>query len=344
MAVESSVSVSIFASNNFNRNYRFSFFTISGGSDSFQVVPTIEFEVIPDITTFIINSVNFSFSYSVASSVTNTISLKFYNLSQTLIGLFTGSDNKAGFSFEAWYGSLTDQQFNKDFDQGSTTIFRGLTYTVNTYREGPDIITEIVGCDFFTNLQAKSFNQTYPPGTTALQIVQDVMKFYGGTTTLNTLSEQFLTKVYTAPKTIIGQANTVLRRIAADSSLIFSNQLNTITMVPRSLDFAPSGQGPIYINNANGLVGYVRATSLSVQAFPVTYLQTPSLNNNLSLIQVTTLLRHYNIYDLVNIESEQWNGDFRILSLVQTGEWRGNSWYSNLTLQPEASNPIPGTF
>lgn len=334
MPIASTVPI-VYVNNNVNRNYRFSFFNITGNTTS-------NLQIIPDMTNFIINSVNFSFTYSVINQYNNTINIKFYNIGESTRSLFTGKNNRVGFSFEAWYGDFDSQQFNKDFSQGSTTIFRGLTYTVNTYREGADTITEVVGCDMFLNLQIKQFNQPFPANTSYLAIVKTVIAFYNGMTTLNPISDQFLTGVYRAPKTIIGLVPTVLKKIAADADLIFSIQNNVVTMVPKNLDVGPVTSNPIYINNKNGLVGYVKATALSVQLFPVTYLQTPSLNNNLSLIQVSTLLRHYNMYDLISLESEYWNGNFRVLGITQTGEWRGNTWYSTLTLWPQINEKING--
>jgi hypothetical protein len=88
------------------------------------------------------------------------------------------------------------------------------------------------------------------------------------------------------------------------------------------------------INAQTGLVGYVRGQSLSIQLQPVTVFTNRNLNKNLSIVGVTTLLRPYRLYEKVVLQSENFNGDYGILSIQYSGEWRGNEWYAHLRLQP----------
>src|SRR5574343_906057 len=110
-----------------NRNYRISFFDIrQDGTTGKARKYYLE-------NRQIYNSVNFSFQYSVTNNTTNIASFKFYNLSDDTIALFTSPDSQRGFTFDAWYGEKT---------QKDTTIFSGILAQVNTYFEGPNVITE----------------------------------------------------------------------------------------------------------------------------------------------------------------------------------------------------------
>jgi len=303
---------------NLIRNYKFTFFDLTGDGP-FTVNP------VPD--TLIQNSVNFSFTYTITNNLQNTCKFMFYNLAQSTIGLFVSQQNKRGFIFDAWYANDTT---------GNTTIFKGLTFTTNTYRQGADIITEVVGCDVFMNLMYKGIKQSFPAGTTYLTIVQTLLSYYGNFVSLNSISNQFLTGTYASPKTFIGQLNTILQQIASDAGLIYSFQLNSITMIPVDLSIVRPNAVQT-ITSKNGLVGYPRAEAISVQLFPVTYFNAVSLDKNLSLVTVNTLLRAYNLYDKVQLSSQQFQGFYGILSITHSGEWRGNPWYSTLKLWPDTN-------
>lgn len=303
---------------NIIRHYRFTFFDLLGNGEDFFIQP-ISPVVIQD-------SMNFSFSYSVNNSILNTAKFNFYNMTKSGIDLFSSQQNRRGFILKTWYGND---------NSGDKTLFSGLTYTVNTYRQGPDIITEVVGCDLFLNILLKGVNLSFPAGTTQLVIVQTLLQQYGGVVSLNAISEGFLNYVqYKSPKTFKGQLFSILKIIAADSNLIFSTQLNTITMIPSYLSINTPNAIQL-ISSTNGLVGTVRAEALSVQLLPVTFFNNQNLDRNLSILTVNTLLRHYNLYDKVQLESEQFNGYYGILGLTHSGEWRGNNWYSTLRLWPD---------
>lgn len=307
---------------NLQRNYSFTFFTLTGSGP---------FTVIPDPITLIQNSVNFSFNYTVTNNVNNNITLQFYNLSQNSIAQFVGQNNRRGFVFNAWYG-------NPDIAPlGNITIFKGLVYTVSTYREGPDVITEVVGCDMFLNLMASGISESFPAFTPYLTIIQTLLAKYGDVVSLDPVSYEYLTGSYKTYKTYTGQLFTIINKIAADAGLIFSVQQNVIRMIPQYLTVVTTNDFQT-ITDSNGLVGYPRAISLSVQLFPVTFFGGGvNLNQNLSLLCVTTLLRPYTLYSTVFLDSEFFTGYYGILNMTQNGEWRGNPWYSTLTLWPNTT-------
>ena len=304
---------------NVNRHYQFEFFNVLGTSN-FTIAP---------IGTCIQDSVNFSFNYSVVTSYSNTATFAFYNLSKAAISLFSDGQNRRGFFFNAWYGNN---------NQGNITIFRGLTSVVSTYRIGADVITEVTASDMITNLgYLESINHSFPINTTYLTVVQTLLKDYGAMLTLDPRSNQFLTGTYKTPQTFTGDLQGNLRSICADAGLLFTSFLGIITMVPSQLNVI-TGNDYQNINDGNGLVGFPRAIGLSTQLFPIFYAQgSINLNQNLSLIAVSTLLRPYPLYSKILLKSENFTGYYGVLNVTYEGEWRGNTWYSDLTLYPYPS-------
>jgi hypothetical protein len=303
---------------NLIRHYKFTFFDLTG-EGPFTIVP------VPDVV--IQDSFNFSFNYSVTNSTSNTAKFTFYNLSDNTVGFFTSNKNRRGFTFDSWYANDTT---------GNTTIFKGLTYFTNTYRQGADIITEVTGCDVFLNLIYKAIFQKFPVGVTYLFVVQSLLSYYGNIMTLSAFSNQFLMGTYKSSKIFRGQILTCLKKIASDAGLIFSFQLTTISMIPANLSvIRPNATQEI--NAQNGLVGYVRPEALSIQLFPINFFGEQQLNKNLALITLSTLMRSYDLYSKVYVKSEKITGYYGIYSLTQTGEWRGNPWYSILKLWPDTN-------
>jgi hypothetical protein len=303
---------------NFNRNYRFTFFEVSGtGPYTVRDIPGIEIK----------NSVNFSFSYSVSNNIQNTAKFQFYNISKDTINFFIGSNTRRGFRFETWYGDPSNQGY---------PIFKGLTCFVNTYRVGPDIITEVEAGDVFLNLIGKGIVQSFPVGTSNLAAVKSLLNAYGSIAVLDVNSYQYLKKVYKTPKIFRGQLIPILKSIAADADLIFNLHLGVISMIPKSLQ-TQTASSVMRISKDTGLIGYPRAESLSLQLFPVTYFDNLQLNQNLAIIGLSTLLQPYRLYDKVYVDTEYFKGYYGVLSLTQAGEWRSSSWMSTLKLWPDSS-------
>lgn len=304
---------------NINRHYQFEFFNVLG-QNNFTISP---------IGVFIQDSVNFTFNYSLVTSYSNTATFAFYNLSKATINLFADGQNRRGFFFNAWYG---------DNNQGNITIFRGLTCIVNTYRIGADVITEVTASDMVTNLgYLEPLKHSFPANTTYLTVVQTLIKDYGAMLTLDPRSNQYLLGTYKTPQTFTGDLQANLRNVCADAALLFTSFLGIITMVPNKLSVI-TGNDYQNINDRNGLVGFPRAIGISTQMFPIFYIQGAlNLNQNLSLIAVSTLLRPYQLYSKVLVRTENFNGYYGVLNVTYQGEWRSNSWYSDLTLYPYPS-------
>jgi len=307
---------------NFDRHYEFTFFDIDAGNT-----------ITPVTNVKIADSFNFSFDYSVTTSNFNTANFKFYNLPSYVSDLFTSTKNRKGFYFRAVYDDIANIKNN--------TIFQGLTYRVNSYREGTDIITDIIACDPYFNLQfarIKTINSA--SGTTAVSLLQKVSDYLG---TFNSVSgTEFLSikPIYNIPLSFSNVSITViLDMVTKDNSCTWSYDKNGIRISPNQTHpnfSALASRASSNINNRSGLIGSVKPETISVQMLPIDYFTQQKLSNNLPYVTVTVLLRPFSLYDLVNLEVEnkELSGKYLIVGITYTGEFRGNSWYAVLKLSP----------
>lgn len=304
-----------------NRNYKISFFNIEENEAGVR-------------TTFFLssvriqNSVNFSFQYTVTNTTTNMASFRFYNLSDETISLFVSPGGQRGFVLDVWYGDAVDDV---------TTIFSGIVVQTNTYMLGPDIITEVKGGDLFINLFVESFYKQYKSGTTYDQVLSDVLSFYGNLVGVDAASKAVLaSKTFKTNVVIRGQFSTIMARLCADGGLFY-------TVVGKYLGFVDAAtfdqqQSSTYptISKDTGMIGYPKAVAISQQLYPVFYTTNVVLNKNLSLVQASTLLKPYTLFSTVKLvtREDKLNGLYNVLTVSYAGEWRGNTWYSNLILWP----------
>ena len=199
---------------NIIRHYSFKFFTITGGGTTpGPIYSQLPFTITPNPTASIQDSVNFTFNYSIVNMNSNTAQFTFYNLSQASSAMFTSKNARIGFYFNAWYGDNT---------KGNTTIFMGSTSLANTYRNGPDVLTEVTASDLLTSIVSVNFVMGFPPNTSYLNIINTLLKTYGPILTLDQGSIQYLSGLtYSYPKTCKGSLNSILTKI------VFGNRLES---------------------------------------------------------------------------------------------------------------------
>lgn len=308
-----------------NRSYRISFFDIRQDSSTGKA-RKVYLE-----NRQIFNSVNFSFQYSVTNNTTNIATFRFYNIAEDTIALFTSPDSQRGFTLDCWYG----EEVRKD-----TTIFSGIVAQVNTYFEGPNVITEIKAGDLFINLFVQGFSRKYLAGANYAQIIADLLDYYGHIIAIDSgCVDLLISKVLKVATVIRGQFQTVLSRLASDAGLFYIVHGDYLTFVDAATFGQQSTEPRQLISAETGLVGYPRAIAISQQLYPVFYTRAVVLNKNLSLVQATTYIDSYVLYSTVQLKSKNLSGYYNVLSCVHAGEWRGNQWYTNLILWPVPKVP-----
>lgn len=310
---------------NFVRYYEFTFFEINND------------KVLIDLNNFkIANSVNFSFIYNISNNCFNIAKFYFYNISENTINLFTNKNNKRGFYFRACYENPA--RLNQSL------IFRGLTLVVNSYREGPDLITEITACDPFFNLQQatiKSINE--PNGISAPDLMQKVSDYLGVFNPVSGVEFLKFKTIYDHPLTFKNvPITTILDMVAHDNACAwsFDNEGIKLYPLPNNPDY-DSGiitNAPL-ISRDTGLIGNVKSESFSSQMFPIDYYSDQRLQNNYPFVTVTCLLRAMPLYSKINLKSEftSLNGIYVVYAVNYIGEYRGNPWYTTMKLSPIAS-------
>lgn len=309
---------------NFVRYYEFTFFELDKDN-----------KLINNQTFKIANSINFRFNYNITNRAFNTANFFLYNISDSTRELFTTKNKRRGFYFRACYENPANLT--------QSLIFRGLVYRVNYYREGPDIITEVIASDVFFNLKQANFTASYPKGTIAAEIIQDISKYLGVFNMVSGVS--FLNKkdVYNHP---ISYKNApiadVISDITSDNSCTWAYDVTGINIypLPNNPDFnAPLSKNLPLISRKTGLVGNIKAENISAQLFPIDYFAEQQLVNNHPFTTATCLLRPIPLFSKIKLECEtkQLNGIYVVYGVTYSGEYRGNPWYTTMKLCPIVS-------
>lgn len=309
---------------NFVRYYEFTFFQIDENNNLTDIQ-----------NSRISNSINFSFSYSTVPGTFNTAKFYFYNISENTLKLFASKNNRRGFYFRACYD---DPKLLKN-----SLIYRGLTYRVNSYHEGVDLITEVTAADPYFSLQQasiKSINE--PNGITAIDLLNKISNYLGIFNEISGESYLTLKPRYNHPVSFSNVPITkILDMIAHDNGCTWSFDIRGIKIFPRPNRLQSNDLGLIsaipLISRSTGLVGNVRAETLSVQLFPQDYFSQQRLKNNHPFISVTCLLRLLPVYSSVEVkcEFEELNGIYTVYKVNYEGEYRSLNWFTHLQLTPQ---------
>lgn len=307
---------------NFVRQYSITFFDVDA-NNNITDVPNVKIQ----------NSLNFSFSYNVTLGIFNVAKFYIYNISESTLELFASKKNRRGFYLRCSYDNADNLK--------NSLIFRGLTFRVNSYREGPDLITEIIACDVYFNLQQPKIKTlNFKAGVTAREIVQTASNNVGVFNSVSGLDYLNVRPVYKHPLTFTNVPITqIFDMVAADNACVWGFDIAGFKFHPRPNN--PDYQSGVIssiplISRETGLVGNVRAESISAQLFPIDYFSEQRLQNNYPFVTVTTLMRPAPLFSKVNLQCEikALSGTYIIFAASYQGEYRSNSWYTTMKLTP----------
>jgi len=271
----------------FGRKYEVTLFEALDGSLKVDPKPSIS------------DPIHVTFNYSVAPFAFNSATFSFYNLNPETVAKLS-TDQKRGLIFTCWYegGNL-----NKTDASPKQIIFQGLIFKTTTYRQGTDLITEVVCYDTIFKLSKPRAALTFPANTTSIKILNNSLDNYKAS--LKIKGKQYLTVIYKNPTAFINiSLDDILKNLAADNGCLFHISGDTLTFFPTddSKKSQSSVKSPIIISPKTGMVGNVRAEKLSVQLLPIDYFSSKDLNKNRPLVTVTSLLRKVDLFDHVTLK------------------------------------------
>ncbi|GKX63048.1 hypothetical protein SOASR032_16170 [Pragia fontium] len=188
----------------------------------------------------IIQDLRFSFEIKKDNEKsTNKLTLKIYNMNNQTRCLVERVNNsvilKAGY----------------EDDIGAITIFTGTVVSAWTIREGNDTITEMSVCDGILPLRQNKISLSYAPGTSALDILDDVSHTFN--IPVKPFPENINDKPYIRGFAFCGRAETAMRDICNYLGLTWSIQNNEIQILSKD---NPITDELVVLTPENGLIGF----------------------------------------------------------------------------------------
>lgn len=290
--------------------------------------------IVPDAEPVVTDPSKMTFSYSVAPFAFNVCTFSFFNLDPFVIGEMSNG-TKRGIILKCVYEGGGLQEAEPIYEE----FFKGLIFKTNTYRAGADIITEVASYDTLFSLVTPKVKLTFPKNTLSSSVLDKVLAAYKLSTKVQ--GKQYLTKVYTAPLTLVNQhIDNILKTLASDNSCYLFVTGEEIIFYPNQDSDKPQlpTGAPVIVSTKNGLVGNIRAESLSLQMLPIDYFAKKDLTKNMPVITVTILLRKVKLFSsvkLIDPENDTYRKlDWQILSVAYTGDSRTAQWYTTMKLVP----------
>lgn len=193
---------------------------------------------------YLIKDLRFEFDIKCGSSKSpNEATVKVYNAAQNTIEAMEKVNNiviiKAGYS-----------QYSGD--AGAVTIFSGTVCRSLTYQDGPDVITEMELRDSLIPLRDAKVSISYPPGTSALTVLDGVSKNFGLPIRKNiTVSD----KQYPSGYAFNGRVRNAMDQVCNFLGLEWSAQGNEIQIIKKGGVYSEMA---VVLSKDTGMIGYPR--------------------------------------------------------------------------------------
>lgn len=226
-----------------------------------------------------------------SESSPNKAKIEIYNLSGTSRKEY--QKKGLGIRLDAGYQGLME------------VLFIGDVHKPKFKRNNADILTTFEAGDGERALVNTVFNKSYGAGTRFVQIVQDIADTLGIAvgTVIGIKAE-----VYNAGVTFSGSAKKALDTMTAKQDLEWSVQNNTIQILPKT---AHLGEEAIFISKTTGLIGV------------------PSAENQDSVKFSSLLNPKLQPGALVQLESDQVNGFYKLKKVKFDGDSHGDKWQAD---------------
>jgi hypothetical protein len=196
---------------------------------------------------------------------------------------------------------------------GPSLIFRGDLRRAVSKKNGADWVTTIEGEDGGRSVLQARVHQSFPAGTTRLDVVRACADGLG--LGLGNILEvqHLLTKPYTSATIVDGSADTELRGVLRRERIAYSIQNGV-------LQFHRVGQGlevaAYELSSGSGLVG------------------SPEFDANGHVTAKTLMLPNIAPGAYVSLAAKSFRGTYRVDTIKYTGQSAGDEWYAELGLLP----------
>jgi len=202
-------------------------------------------------------------------------------------------------------------QIDAGYEEQTALIYLGTMRTVFTTRNGPDLVTSIQSGDGEKEYEQSRINVALSAGVSNSDAFKQVAKALG-VSLGNLESAEVAGRLATSPAlfpqgtVLSGQVSQVVTELALSVGLEWSIQNGALQLLPLAQSIAGSA---VYLSPETGLVG------------------SPSVDSEGILTAQALLIPDLFPGRVIDLESENLSGTFRVEKAAYTGDTAGDDWY-----------------
>lgn len=198
---------------------------------------------------------------------------------------------------------------------GLALLFRGDLRRAVSKQDGEDVVLEIEGEDGGRTVLSSRIRETFPAGTSLLQVVRACAEALGlGTGNLIEVQDELALRSFSHGTTLYGSAADELKGVLRRAGIAYSIQNGVLQFRKAGPREVPTRA--VLLNQDSGLIG------------------SPEIDATGTVNAVSLLNPDITIGGYVQLQSRDFNQAYRVLSIEHVGQSAGNDWYHRLELAP----------
>lgn len=261
---------------------------------------------------YIIKDLNMTFSVDRTggdSTTTDTATITIYNLSDDIVK-----------TLQIYNKQFPTISLKAGYEDSQKTIFKGVVEAYTDSFEGSDRVTVLKLSDGGQQIRQAQTSRYYAKGTSVDSIVKDLLRDVG--LPFNEQEWIYFDQQYvTSPTYFSGRTSKALHQLAKDYGGNFTIQNMSSMFVPHGEYIEANGVEPI--SEDNGLIGSVVAEE-DITGTSSDPSNPPPIRVRFKTLLDGDLLPNYGIV----LNSRNYKGKFKIISVKHAGTYEGNDWYS----------------
>ena len=244
------------------------------------------------------------------SSKMNETTIKVYNLSESSRNLIKTYEKNNGFvKLSAGYE-----------DTGTALLFVGNIIKLNSYKEGPNIITDITCSDGYVSVKDSVTNRRFPEKVSLKTIITTIASQDMGLALGEVLGKN-LNKTYERGITVEGNSYAYLKKVAKEHKLELSIQNNTLTVLPTQ---GTSQRVALNLSSTTGIIGSPQFTGQ--KAAETTDTKNPKSGIKLDHILLPSVFPGR----IIIVDSKFASGSYKVEKVSHRGSFRGDEWRTSI--------------